>query len=45
MLPMSRFSNVGMAPEWLDGFDFTLDVGVRPYGYVGEEPETPDAKM
>jgi hypothetical protein len=43
MMMMSRFSNVGMAAEWLDGFNFTLDV--RPYGYVGIESETPDAKM
>ena len=32
-----RFSNVGKAPEWLAGFDFTLDV--RKYGYVGTEAE------
>jgi hypothetical protein len=26
-----------MAPEWLDGFDFTLDV--RKYGYVGTQAD------
>jgi hypothetical protein len=30
-------SNVGLAPELLDGFDFTMDV--RKFGYVGAEQE------